>query len=134
MTPSSRKRAQQIGQRALVGAAQARGRLVEDDHRRIGRERAGDFEDALAAERQIAGKAIRLGAEADALELPQRLGAGARLFGAVEPQRAGEKAGAGAQIGAEQHIVDQRHARAQLDVLKGAGDAGLRRCGAARRG
>ena len=47
--------AQQIGKGELLGAAQSGGRLVEDDQGRIGRKRAGDFENALASKRQIAG-------------------------------------------------------------------------------
>ena len=81
MTPSLRKRAQQLGERVLFRPAQTGGRLVEDDQRRIGGKRARDFENALAAERQIAGEVVGLGAEPDALELAQRLETRARFLG-----------------------------------------------------
>ena len=74
------QRPQQFGKLELFLAAQAGRRLVEDEQRRIGGERAGDFEDALIAERQIAGELERLVAEPDPFELPQRLVAGAGLF------------------------------------------------------
>ncbi len=118
------QRTQQFGELELFLAAQAGGRLVEHEQRRIGRQRAGDLEHALVAERQIAGKFERLFAEADPFELPHRLVAGAGFFRLVQAQRAGEQAGPGARIGAEQHVVEQRHARAQLDVLEGARDSG----------
>ena len=51
--PFLAQRAQQIGERELFRPAQAGGRLVEHDQRRIGGKRAGDFEDALAAKRQL---------------------------------------------------------------------------------
>ena len=74
--PSLRKRAQQVGERGFLRPAQTRGRLVEDDQRRIGGKRTRDFENALAAERQIAGETVRLVAEPDALELRAMLRSG----------------------------------------------------------
>src|SRR5207237_1831756 len=85
---------------------------------------AVDREDALIAGRQIAGEVERLVAEAYPFELLQRFVAGAGFFRLVQAQGAGEQAGSGTRIGAEQHVVEQRHARPQLDVLEGAGDSG----------
>ena len=132
--PSPRSAAQQIGERLLLKLPQAGGRLVQDHDHRIGGERARHFEQALLAERQIAGEVAELLAEADALQLMQRLGARGAFLGAVEPQRAGEESRARARIGAEQHVVDQRHVRPQLDVLERprhalGGDVARRQCG-----
>ena len=134
VTPSARSARMRSASAPFSVRPQAGGRLVEHEQRRIGGKRAGDFEDALAAERQIAGQFMRIGAEPDPFELTQRLGARARFLGAVEPQRAREEAGAGAQVGAEQHVVDERHVRAQLHVLDRCGRCRRRRSGAAPHG
>ena len=55
-----------------------------------------------------------------------RLAARAALLRAIEPQRAGDDARVQPAIGADQHIVERAHARAQLDVLEGARDARAR--------
>ena len=82
--------AQQIGQGSFLQSAQSRGGLVQDDDDRIGRERARDFQQALLAEREVAGKLAEFVGKPDALELADRLGAGGALLGAIEPKGAGE--------------------------------------------
>ena len=67
--PLRAQRAQQLGERELFRAAQARGGFVEHQQDRIGDQRARDLEHALLAEREIAGEFERALAEADALEL-----------------------------------------------------------------
>ena len=118
--PSPRRLRSRSDSGSLLQLPQAGGRLVEDHEHRIGGKRARDFEHALLAERQIAGEVAELLAKADALQLMQRLGARGAFLGAVEAKRAGEETRARARIGAEQHVVDQRHVRPQLDVLERA--------------
>ena len=65
--------AQQVGERHLLLAAQAGGRLVEHQQHRVGGQRARDLEDALRAQRQAAGQFVRAVAEADAVQLALRL-------------------------------------------------------------
>ena len=131
VTPSPRKRAQQLGERALFLAAQARRGLVEDEQHRVGGERAGDLERALRAERQAARELVRSRGEADAAEVAHRLGEDAPLLDAVEAEAGGEQAGAGAAVRAERDVVEQAHLRPELHVLEGArhaepGEAPLR--------
>ena len=57
------------GQRLLLEEAQSRRRLVEQQQRRIGRERAGDLDDPLLAERQAARLVEHVLGQADALDL-----------------------------------------------------------------
>ena len=121
--PSSRKVRSRSDRALLLEAAQAGGGLVQDDHDRIGRERARDFQQALLTERQIAGEVAELFAESDALQLLQRLGLCGALLGAVEAERAGEKPRSRARICSEQDIVEQRHVRAQFHVLERARNA-----------
>ena len=54
--------AQQRGELLLLEIAQARSRLVEQQQRRVGRQRARDLDDALLAERQAAGRVVQMGA------------------------------------------------------------------------
>ena len=122
--PSARRPRSSSASASLLHRAQAGRRLVENDHGRVGRERPGDLEHALAAERQVAGELMRHVAEADPPQLRHRLVARASLLGAVEPECAGEEPGPGARIGAEHHVVEHRHAAPQLDVLERPGDAG----------
>jgi len=89
--------AQHPRERLLLGWPQACGRLVQHDQHGIGGERTRDFQDALSAERQVAGEFIELVAEADALQLPLGLIQRPPLFGAVEAKRAFQKAGRGAR-------------------------------------
>ena len=121
---SARNARNKLGERLLLLPAQAGGGLVQHQQHRIGRQRPRDLKQPLIAERQVSGQFERPVAQADAAELGERFLARPRLFAAIEPQRAGKKTGAGSRIGAEQHIVEQRHARADAHVLEGAGDAG----------
>ena len=71
--PSARRRAQQLGQRLLLQAAQARGRLVQHDQQRTRRKRARDFQYALLPEREIAGELVRLVGKTDTRQFAHRL-------------------------------------------------------------
>ncbi len=118
------QRSQQLGQRKLLLPPQSRRRLVEQEQHRIGRQRARDLEQALVAERQIAGKLERPIAEADACELLQGFVPRPGFFGLVEPQRPGQEARLRPRMHAEEDIVQKRHARANLHMLEGSRDAG----------
>jgi len=120
------QRLEEPRQRRLLAGAQAGGGLVEDQQRRVRGERAGDLEQALVAERQIAGELEGAVGEADPLELPHRLGARPRLLAAVEAEGAGEEARGRPRVGPEQNGLEQRHVRPQLHMLEGARDAGAR--------
>ena len=62
--------------------------------------------------------------QADARDLPRRLGEGARLLGAIEPQhRRAATPRAAAQVGAERHVVEHRHLRRAAYVLERARQA-----------
>ena len=125
--PSSRKRAQQVGQRLLLVEAQAGGRLVEQQQRRVGGERAGDLE-RCAAGRAAGCRRGRqaTAAEPDALELARAPRRRARASSrAVEPQRAARASRRGRADSAPSatfSITDMLGT--QLHVLEGAGDAG----------
>ena len=84
--PSAAQLAQHVGQRLLFLVAQAGGRLVEQQQRRVGAQRARDLHQALRAERQVAGQLVHLVGHADAPQLALGLGEQALLLGAVEPQ------------------------------------------------
>ena len=105
------ERAQQVGQRLLVGTTEAGGRFVEHDQCRVGGERASDFQDALPAERQVAGWRIGVGAEPNPLELAQRLARALASSARSRRSAPSEKTSVGARIGSEQHVVENAHAR-----------------------
>ena len=115
--------AQQLAERALLLAAQARRGLVEDEQHRVGGEGACDLERALGAERQAARQLVGAPGEADPGELAHRLGEALPLFAAVEPEAGRQQAGAGTAVGAEGDVVEQAHLRPELDVLEGARQA-----------
>ena len=107
VTPSSRSCAQQVGERALFRRPQAGGRLVEHDQRRVGGKRAGDFEDALAAERQIARRVRAAWRRARRASSWRSASARARASSARSSRSAPlRKPAPVAQVGAE-----QRHCR-----------------------
>ena len=86
--PSPCNLIQQRAERFLLLVAQAGGRLVEHQQRRVGRERARHLEHALRAQRQVAGQLVRAPAQADAFELRTRFGQQRRFSPAVEAQAA----------------------------------------------
>ena len=63
---------------------------------------------------------MKIGGEPDALHLRCRVGACARLLVAIQTQHCAGDAGGSTQIGAKRDVVQDRHRRNQLDVLKGA--------------
>ncbi len=63
--------------------------------------------------------------EADALELPPRLGEKAGLFPAIQPENGSERALAAAQVGADRNVFQRRHFGAQLHMLECARNAEL---------
>src|SRR5262245_65362384 len=81
------QRAQQLGQRELLLSPQASRRLVEQQQHRIRCERARDLEQALVAERQIAGKLERPVAEPDAGKLVHGLVPRPGFFAPVEDRK-----------------------------------------------
>ena len=78
---------------------------------RIGRQRAGDLEQALVPKRQVAGELERLIAESDPREHREGLLLRAQLLGRDRAAARRQETGFGSRVGAQQHIVEQRHAR-----------------------
>jgi hypothetical protein len=68
--------------------AQACGRLVEQQQKRVDAQRARDLDDALLAERQASRQLVDLVAEADALDLARGFRQQLCFVGAVEPEHA----------------------------------------------
>ena len=75
------------------------------------------------SKREAAGGGERILFEADARELPARLGEDARLLGAVEAQDRLRHAGMAPHMRAERDILDHAHRLDQLHMLEGAGNA-----------
>ena len=106
----------------------AGGRLVEQQHLRLGRERTGDLEPLQRAIRHFPGRPVRERAEAD--EREKLFGFGARV--AVLPQhgRQGEemrqKIAPLMQVAPDHHVLGCRHAEENLQVLKRARQPALR--------
>ena len=82
---------------------------------------AGDFNDALMAERQASANGRW--SQADTLDLARGFRQQFRLVGAVEPEHAGDRTGRPAQMRADRDVLQHGHVGHQLDVLEGAGDA-----------
>ena len=112
--------AQHGGQRLLLLEAQAGSRLVEQQQRRVGGQRTRDLDHALRAERQVAGRLKHAIGQADAFELALRLGKQLALFGAVAPEHRAQRALTRTQVAADSNVLEHRHLRDQLHVLKGA--------------
>ena len=131
--PSSAQLAQQIGQRLLFQIAQTGGRFIEQQQAGIGRQRAGDLDDALLPQGQTAGGIEQMLAQTDPLDLPCRLGQQARLLGALEMQSRRRAHPAG-RASARQW----RHSPARSSPAAGAhagrcGSCPAGRCGATHR-
>ena len=84
LTPSRCSWRSTLDQRALFLMAQPGRRLVEQQQRRIGAQRARDLQQALRPHGQVAGQLVQVRAHADALELALRLAEQHALLGAVE--------------------------------------------------
>src|SRR6202043_3100033 len=110
--------AEEIGEPLLFEMAQSGRRLVEQQQNRVRAERARDFEQALAAERQRACGIENMPAQSDGFEPAQSLMAQARFFRTVEAQRRRQGARVSAQMVPERSVL-QRAARGKnVDVLK----------------
>jgi hypothetical protein len=81
--------AEQLAEGFLLLVAQAGGRLVEQQQAGVGAQRAGNFENALLAQRQAAGLQVQGVTEADPFQLAPRLAEQARLLGAIQAQGSG---------------------------------------------
>ena len=112
--------ADQLAQRHLVGAHQAGGGLVEQQHARARRERARDLDQPPVDMRQAVRRRRQRAVIAD--ERQQRFGDGAIRGARGAPERIAEPPAPQR----DQHIVEHAHLAEQLRGLIGARDAGAR--------
>ncbi len=103
--------------------AQARGRLVEQQHRGLAGERAGDLDDPLLPQGQRRRAGVRMLAEPAALDLLARLGKQRRLFATVEPEHGREPAATPAPVRSERDVLQHAARAEQPHVLEGAAEA-----------
>ena len=92
--------------------------------RRLQRERAGEADDLLDAERQAADRRVAIALELDELDDRLHRLALAHLLAphARQEQHLGKRIGADARVAAGQQVVEHAHVRQQLAVLERAGE------------
>ena len=106
-------------------AIEAGRRLVEQHDVRLERQRAGEADDLLHAERQAADGGVAVAFELDQLD-DALDGLAMRDFGAAharQKQHLRQRVGADARMPAGQQIVEHGHLRKQLAMLERACDA-----------
>ena len=93
----------------------------------LGGERPGDLEPLERAERQPGGRAEHQRSEAELRRAGRRRSRGSRLFSLAAPIRSDRPAEAdlALAVGADHHVLEQRHRREQRQVLERPGDAQL---------
>ncbi len=111
---------QQLPEGRFLLTPQAGRRFIENQQHWIGRQRAGDLQDALSSERQAAGLLMGAIGQTDARKLAHRLVMDLLLLSAIQPQSGRQHAAAGPGIGAAGDVVQEAHFRPQLDVLESA--------------
>src|SRR5689334_6378614 len=106
-------------------AVQSGRRLVEQQHGRLERQRAGKTDELLRAEREARHRSVAVAFELD--EFDDRFDGGTVLdllpAHARQEQHFRKRAGANARVPAGKQIVEHAHLRKQFAVLEGAGDA-----------
>ena len=112
--------AEKLGELIFVGAHQAGGGLIKQEHVGPAGERAGDFDEATIDMRQVGGGRGQRTEIADKGE--HRFGGSVFLGGLVSDQHDTEASTAKR----DQHIVDDAQRAEQLGGLIGAGDSGAR--------
>ena len=110
---------QELGQRVGFVRRERRGRLVEDEHPRLAKERLGDLHHLAPAERQVADGKRKVFLEPD--QLAGRAGA--------PRQRAVVDEAEAARIGAKTDVLGDRELAGEAQFLLDDGDAGAARLG-----
>ena len=119
-------RAQIVDQRSEridLGVVERRGRLVEDEHGRVGRDALCDLDQLLLRDRQARREPVRRDREADALEHRARV---RRHLARVE--RAARE-----RLAAEIEILGHREIRQQREFLEDGGNAAHERVAGSRK-
>ena len=108
-----------------LGAVEARRRLIEQQQRRLERQRARKADQLLHAERQRADQRVAMSGEAGEVEhLLDRLAMAQFLAPhAGKKEHLGQHVRRNAAMAAGQQIFQHRHLRKHFAVLEGAGDA-----------
>ena len=116
--------ADELGQPPGLLGVHARGRLIEEQQLRFGRQGARDLESPLIAIRQVAGERVLAAPEPDQVEQLHRAGVGLFLLtddrGRLQDRP--EPAALEPMVEADQHVVLGRHVPEQADVLERACD------------
>ena len=107
---------EQVVQRLLLAGVEARGGFVEQQHRRVGRERARDLDQALMAVGEARNGLVGAAPQPDEVER----GAGAALQRAVT----GLDQRVAVALGADHDVLQRGHRAEQADVLKRAREPG----------
>jgi len=102
----------------------ARGRFIQEEQARLGRERAHDFEAALFAVRQAFRRRVAESAKIENLKQLFRLPGDRRFFGmkTLEPDQRLPRARGAVEIRGGADIVEHAETAKETDVLKGAGN------------
>ena len=127
-----------------LDAAQRRGRLVHDEQPGVERDRLGDLDDLLVGDREAAGRAARVDADAEPVEerrRPRRASPPVDAAAAAERLAAHEDVLGDREVGEERRLlVDDRDAgglglggRAEVDGLAAEQEVAARRGGGRRR-
>ena len=113
--PLGRDAVEQIVKNPFLAGIEARGRLVEQQHGRIGRQSAGKFDQALVPIAEARDRLARARSEPDKIECG--LGAPPQRRGACGDERVAFA------FGADDDIFERSHRAEQPDVLEGAREA-----------
>src|SRR5574337_1574833 len=109
--------ADDAGEIGDLGLAQGGGRLVHDDEPRLHRKRAGNLDELLLGDGEIAHQRHRVALQADALAKR------ARLLGEAAPAHKQP----GARLAADEHVLGDRHVGGEGELLVNSRDAGALR-------
>src|SRR6185503_10704332 len=120
--------ADQLAERDALRRIHAGRGLVEREQLGLGGQRAGNFQTALVAVRQAAGRMVRFAADAHVVEQLQRPALNLLFLrqGALVAEDRAEHAGSRTRVAADHHVFERGKIHEQADVLEGAADAGGR--------